>query len=375
VGTAKIAVVIPCFNTSSACLGVIQRTLAVTGAVLAVDDGSTDDTPDCLKASGIRSIRLPRNAGKGAALRTGIAEVLKGRDGILGGSFDYIVTLDGDGQHIPDDIPRLIACAQRQDADLVVAARNTRVMPPKSRFGNSVSRMLFFLGTGHYVPDTQSGFRLLSTRLASALLDAVSWRRYETEAEILSKAVTLGYNVATVEIPTIYFDGNRRTHFDPLWDSIRVFAVLGRTTLTSLAITALDIVAFLLSLAYVTPSLVRANLLARAVALVAHVVLRRNTVPRGSGMGGVARYAIAQGSNLVVTTGLLVILEPSLGSPLAAKIAAHVIGFAFSIHVARRRVSRWRRGRDSAPARPVIETPRGRNVGGNSGAARRAARL
>ena len=76
---------------------------------------------------------------------------------------------------------------------------------------------MFFLGTGRYVADTQSGFRLLSQPLATALITAVSWRRYETEAEILTRSVALGYTVATVEIPTIYFDENRRTHFDPLW--------------------------------------------------------------------------------------------------------------------------------------------------------------
>ena len=90
------------------------------------------------------------------------------------------------------------------------------------------------------MPDTQSGFRLFSQSLAEALLRAVAWRRYETEAEILTKTVSLGYTVATVEIPTIYFDENRRTHFDPLWDSMRVVAVLSRYALSSLAVTAVD---------------------------------------------------------------------------------------------------------------------------------------
>jgi hypothetical protein len=203
--------------------------------------------------------------------------------------------------------------------------------------------MLFFLGTGQYVPDTQSGFRLISTRLATALLDAVSWRRYETEAEVLSKAVTLGYNVATVEIPTIYFDQNRRTHFDPLWDSMRVVAVLSRYVLTSLAVTALDISAFVLSLTYLTSNLVRANVLARAVAVVAHFLLSRNYVFKVQGRFHAieaVRYGLTVLSNLALTTWLLIALEPVMGSALAAKIAAQLIGFAFSFVVLDRIVFR-----------------------------------
>jgi glycosyltransferase involved in cell wall biosynthesis len=230
----RVAVVIPCYNTSAAVTDVIRKALAITDAVLAVDDGSTDDTPEHLKASGARSLRLEQNSGKGVALRAGIEEVLKGSDGLLHRDFDYVITIDGDGQHNPADIPRLVECAGRDQADLVIGVRDVQQMPPKSRFGNRVSRMLFFLGTGEYVTDTQSGFRLMSVRLASTLLGTVRWRRYETEAEILSQTIALGFRIATVEIETIYFDRNRRTHFDPFWDSMRVFTVLGRYLLGSL---------------------------------------------------------------------------------------------------------------------------------------------
>ena len=341
--SVKVAVVIPCYNTGEACVSVIQRALATANAVLVVDDGSTDDTPEHIRGTGALCLRLPVNAGKGAALKAGIEEVLKGRHGRLGDTFDYIVTVDGDGQHNPDDVPRFVSLAVRERADFVIGVRNVRVMPPKSKIGNYFSRLVFFLGTGRYVADTQSGFRLFSHSLAEALLTTVSWQRYETEAEILTKAVSLGYTVATVEIPTIYFDQNRRTHFDPLWDSMRVVAVLSRYALSSLAVTAVDFSAFALLLPYVSGNVVRANILARAFAVVAHFALSREYVFRARGrfrMSEVLRYALIVAANLALTTWLLLVFQRAGAGPIAAKIFAQLAGFLFTFVVLDRFVFR-----------------------------------
>jgi glycosyltransferase involved in cell wall biosynthesis len=230
----KVAVVIPCYNTSAACVDVIRRVRGAVDALLVVDDGSTDDTPQHIQSTGCLCLRFPSNRGKGVALKAGIEEVLKGRQGLLGDDFDYVLTIDGDGQHDPSEIPRFLSLAARERPDLVLGVRDPAVMPPKSRIGNYCSRFLFFLSTGQHLVDTQCGFRLLSRSLLVALLPAVTWHRYETEAEILVKACTRGYTVATIEIATIYFDKNRQTHFDPLWDSIRVIGVLTRSALASL---------------------------------------------------------------------------------------------------------------------------------------------
>ena len=334
----KVAVVIPCYNTGEACVDVITGARAAANAVLVVDDGSTDDTSEHIRKSGAACLRLPSNAGKGAALKAGIEEVLKGRQGQLADVFDYILTVDGDGQHDPGDIPRFVSLAVRERADFVIGVRNVRVMPPKSKIGNYFSRLVFFLGTGRYVPDTQSGFRLFSQSLAEALLSAVAWRRYETEAEILTKTVALGYTVATVEIPTIYFDENRRTHFDPLWDSMRVVAVLSRYALSSLAVTAVDFSAFALLLPYVSGDVVRANILARAFAVVAHFLLSREYVFRAKGqfrLSEVVRYGAIVLANLALTTWMLLVFQGWGASPILAKIIAQLAGFLFTFVVLR----------------------------------------
>ena len=127
---ARVAVVIPCYNTGAACIDVIVRARTIADAVLVIDDGSTDDTQTHIAATRATCLRLPVNVGKGAALKAGIEEVLKGRDGMLGDVFDYILTVDGDGQHDPSDIPRFVSLAMQEHRDFVIGVRNVRAMPP-----------------------------------------------------------------------------------------------------------------------------------------------------------------------------------------------------------------------------------------------------
>ena len=136
----KVAVVIPCYNTSAACVDVITRARTAADALLVVDDGSTDDTPGQISSTGCLCLRLPINLGKGAALKAGIEEVLKGRLGLLGDDFDYVLTIDGDGQHDPADIARFVTLAREVRPDVVLGVRDVRAMPPKSKIGNYFSR-------------------------------------------------------------------------------------------------------------------------------------------------------------------------------------------------------------------------------------------
>jgi len=339
----KVAVVVPCYNTGDACVSVITRARAAADAVLVVDDGSTDDTPEHIRSAGVPWLRLAVNAGKGAALKAGIEEVLKDQHGRLGDRFDYIVTIDGDGQHNPDDVPRFVSTAVGEHADFVIGVRNVSAMPPKSKIGNYFARFVFLLGTGRYVADTQSGFRLFSRPLAETLLTTVSWHRYETEAQILSTTMSLGYPIATVEIATIYVDRNRRTNFDPLWDSLRVIAALSRNALSSLTAAAIDVIAFALLLPYFSGNVVRVNCLARAFAVAADVALRRELIFRERGRfraRQVLRYGAAVAVSLTLSTWLLFTFQRNGAGPIPAKLLAQlaVALVSFAVRVAWRAV-------------------------------------
>jgi LmbE family N-acetylglucosaminyl deacetylase len=221
-GPGRVVCVVPCYNVVALCGPVVREAAGLTDQVIAVDDGSTDGTGQLLEsiaAAGrgpIRLLAFPANRGKGVALieafRLALADPRCG----------MIVTLDGDGQHRPDDIPRLVA-ACRAGAALVIGARSlSGPIPLRSRLGNSL--IAGFLR--HLYPscpaDTQSGFRALTRDFAEQVVRRVQGARYETETHMLLLALDQGLPVATVPIPTIYSEGNRSSHFRPLRDSIRI---------------------------------------------------------------------------------------------------------------------------------------------------------
>ena len=113
----KICALIPAFNEADVIASVVQETQKYIKSVFVVDDGSDDGTGEIAKDLGARCIRLDQNSGKGTALRKGIGS-------IKDFNFDYVVLLDGDGQHRPSDIPVLIQAARRQNADMVIGTRS-----------------------------------------------------------------------------------------------------------------------------------------------------------------------------------------------------------------------------------------------------------
>ena len=169
--------------------------------VLVVDDGSTDDTAAVAQAAGARVIRQVPNAGKGAALRAGFRLALD--DG-----WDAVVTLDADGQHDPDEIPRFVAAfgapgASGPRPELVIGRRDFTRMPPVRRLSNTVGTAAFSRAVGQPVPDNQCGYRLLGRRLMTATLDSRE-TGFEFEVEMIALCLRRGWTLGWVPISTIY---------------------------------------------------------------------------------------------------------------------------------------------------------------------------
>lgn len=126
--------------------------------VIVVDDGSLDGTADEARAAGAEVLRHPEPRGKGEALRTGFRHALDR-------GVEAVITLDGDGQHDPAEVPEFLEAWRATGADLVIGARDFRSMPPTRRVANILGRRVLRWATGVDVPDNRSGYRLVSRRL------------------------------------------------------------------------------------------------------------------------------------------------------------------------------------------------------------------
>ena len=179
--------------------------------VLVVDDGSTDDTAARAEAGGARVIRQVPNQGKGAALRAGFRAA-------LAEGWDAVVTLDADGQHDADEIPRFLAAVASAGAagprpELVIGRRDFGRMPPSRRLANSLGTAAFSWAVGQHIPDNQSGYRLLGRRLMTAMLDSEE-AGFEFEVEMIAVCLRRGWTLAWVPISTIY--AGEPSHVRPL---------------------------------------------------------------------------------------------------------------------------------------------------------------
>ena len=212
--TRQCAAVIPCFNEAAAIAKVVTAVRRQLPNVFVVDDGSTDGTAKLAAAAGAEIIRHPNNKGKGAALRIGLQHA---RDHGLA----WALTMDGDGQHAPEDIPAFFACAERTGASLVIGDRLHRpaAMPWLRR---QVNRwMTWRLAQFVRVPlaDSQCGFRLIHLEAASRV-QLVS-NHFEIESEQLVAFVAAGCRVEFVPVQVIYKSHPSKIH--PLVDSWRWF--------------------------------------------------------------------------------------------------------------------------------------------------------
>ncbi len=208
-----VLAIVPAHNEAGRVGEVVRAVIGQGLPVLVVDDGSADDSGAEADAAGARVLRLEPNRGKGGALKAGFKDALAtGSPGAPPDGWSAFLTLDGDGQHDPAEIPRLLEAWRTSGADLVVGMRDYRDMPPIRWFTNSVSRLLFSRALGRRIPDNQSGYRVHSRRLAEAAL-ASEEQGFAFEVEEIAICVGRGYGLAWVPIKTIY--GTEKSDIKP----------------------------------------------------------------------------------------------------------------------------------------------------------------
>jgi glycosyltransferase involved in cell wall biosynthesis len=212
----RIAVVIPALNEERAIRGVVESVLALCPNVIVIDDGSTDRTIECIADLPITLIRHASPLGKGQGLRDGFR---KARE--LG--FDAVIAMDGDGQHLAADIPRLLAAAARYPRHIVIGARirHRENQPPARRRANAVADWGISWGCAVPIADTQSGQRYYP--LGALELADLAADDFVFEAALLIAATReKGLGVVSVPIDSRYEGEFRGSHFRPVRDVTRI---------------------------------------------------------------------------------------------------------------------------------------------------------
>ena len=223
----SVAAIVPCYNAGHRVRPVLDDLLTVLEHVIVVDDGSTDRLQEAIEGLDVELVAFPQNRGKGYALLAGFEKALT-LEGVT-----CVLTLDSDGQHDPKEIPRLYQAFRESGAGLVIGSRvfDEEQVPWRSRFGNKFTIWLTGVLLGKRLPDTQSGYRLHSVAFVKHIVDTVPGGRYETEMEILVRAVRDGFDAVPVPIQTIYEEGNESSHFNALRDSLLIYRKLIKASL------------------------------------------------------------------------------------------------------------------------------------------------
>jgi glycosyltransferase involved in cell wall biosynthesis len=216
---ATIAAVIPAYFEEAYVREVVKRTRRQLDHVLVVDDGSGDATAARAREGGAEVVILPENRGKGAAIKSGLRYWLD-REA------EFVLVLDADGQHLPEEIDRFLNTAAADDAALFIGNRmsDTGRMPFLRRAVNRYMSNQISQVCGQHIPDTQCGFRMLHRRLIPHLLGGTSKFDYETEMLIL--ASRNGFRIHSVPISTVYSD--EVSSIRPFHDTLRFFKLMRR---------------------------------------------------------------------------------------------------------------------------------------------------
>ncbi len=208
----KACVIIPAFNESKEIAGLVKEIKKRIPDILVVDDGSVDSTSQIAASAGAVVLKNPVNEGKGVCLRKGFKYALEN-------NFDAVITMDGDGQHLPEDLPVFLRLGDNPKSDIVAGnrMRKTQNMPFIRVLTNRFMSWMISILSKQKIPDSQCGYRLIKRRVLEKIELITS--NFEIETEILIKASRMGFKIESVPIKTVYRGG--KSQINPFIDTLR----------------------------------------------------------------------------------------------------------------------------------------------------------
>ena len=347
----RMIALIPAYEPDEKIKGIVAELKNRGFDLVIVDDGSGLEYSELFEelAESAAVLTHEKNRGKGAALKTGMryinkymaytetvltasgAETVSGRDAV-------IVTVDADGQHLPDDVQRVAEIAAARHDALVLGSRALEEdVPARSRFGNTVTRHVYSAATGVHVHDTQTGLRAFHRSMIPRLLE-IEGERYEYEINMLLRLAADGVPIIEERIETVYEDNNSGSHFKTFKDSFRVYKEILKFSASSLASFAIDYGMYALLLAVtgaagLANGLIVSNIGARLVSGAANYTLNRKLVfkSRTGFAKSAAQYFALAAFILAGNTIVLSTLAGTLGiNSLIAKLITEAVFFVIS---------------------------------------------
>ncbi len=214
---SKVWCVIPVYNNASTVVDVVRRCRRQIDNILLVDDGSSDiDIKEEFIDSDIHIVRHETNRGKGAAIISAL-DFLSKHDAA------YMITVDADGQHYPEDIPSFFPLIADNDRTMVIGCRDFSVdnIPNSSRIGRWMSNFWMKVETGIRIHDCQSGYRAYPVKLLLQM--KFLCHRYDFETEVLVRAAWAGLEFKSLPVRTLYPESHLRvSHFKPWQDNLQI---------------------------------------------------------------------------------------------------------------------------------------------------------
>ena len=242
-----VPILIPAYKPDKLLLDLINQLIELEiKDIIIVDDGSGSESKevfDQIREKGICKICTHViNLGKGRAIKTGLNFALSYYPELKG-----IVTADADGQHSPNDIVKVQKKVLESHDTLIIGCRSFgEKVPLRSKLGNIITKKVFHILTNIRLSDTQSGLRGIPISYMAECLK-LDGEKYEYEINMLVSCNKHGISITEIPIKTIYIEQNRSSHFNPIFDSIKIYFVLFRFLLSSLSTSLIDFIVFIIS--------------------------------------------------------------------------------------------------------------------------------
>lgn len=326
---AKYIVLIPAYKPMPILLELVHRLSECGCSVIIVDDGSGKEYEhlfsECREYAEI--LYHKENAGKGAALKTGLAYIHKQypKDSV-------IVTVDADGQHRVEDALAVCMVAAQEKNTLVLGSRKLKEnVPLRSQLGNSITRFVYSVTTGLKIHDTQTGLRAFRTALIPKLLE-IPGERYEYEMNVLLQFAREKIPMIEHDIETVYLDNNSSSHFDVFKDSFRIYKEIMKFSVSSFIGFLIDYLIYSLLL-LIGCSLTTSNIIARIVSASVNFTLNRKLVFKSKErlLTSALKYLLLALCILVGNTLVLNVLVNIFGiHQMLAKILTEIVFFILS---------------------------------------------